>query len=70
MITMKQEQFLAITEIWLNMALQLQAIVKQAYHMYINLQRTAFKCRFRAQGMEFSPRRPFKSFRVFDNKRL
>jgi len=37
MITMKQEQFLAITEIWLNMALQLQAIVKQAYHMYINL---------------------------------
>jgi hypothetical protein len=31
---------------------------------------TAFKFRFRAHGTEFSPRRPFKSLRVFDNKRL
>jgi len=28
-------------------------------HRPIDLQRTAFKCRFRAQGTEFSPRRPF-----------
>jgi hypothetical protein len=31
---------------------------------------TAFKFRFRAPGTEFSPRRPFKSLCVFDNKRL
>jgi len=35
-----------------------------------NLYRMAFKFHFRAEGTEFSPRRPFKSLRVFDNKRL
>jgi len=30
----------------------------------------AFKFPFRAEGMEFSPRQPFKSLRMFDNKRL
>jgi len=44
-------------------------------HLYetytsVNLYRPAFQFRFRAEGMEFSPRRPFKSLRVFDNKRL
>jgi hypothetical protein len=36
----------------------------------INLYRTAFKFRFRAKGTEFSPRQPFKSLRVFNNKCL
>jgi len=30
----------------------------------------AFKFRFRAEGMKFSPRWPFKSLRMFENKRL
>jgi hypothetical protein len=36
----------------------------------IKLYRPAFKFSFRAEGTEFSPRRPFKSLRVFDHKRL
>jgi hypothetical protein len=37
---------------------------------FFNLKRMAFKFGLHAPGMEFSPRRPFKSLRVFDNKRL